>query len=71
MVEEMVAFNKNEACDLVELSVERNHVGIKWVFKDKLNEEGKVEKYKDFLVEKGYYEVEGIDFGDIFLLLVN
>jgi hypothetical protein len=31
-----------------------------------LNVEGKVEKYKSRLVAKGYSQVEGIDFGDIF-----
>jgi hypothetical protein len=36
------------------------------LFKNKLNAEGKVEKYKDHLVEKGYSQVEGIDFGEIF-----
>jgi hypothetical protein len=36
------------------------------LFKKKFNAEGKVEKYKARLVEKGYSRVEGIDFGDIF-----
>ena len=31
-----------------------------------MNAEGKVEKYKSWLVAKGYSQVEGIDFGDIF-----
>jgi hypothetical protein len=31
-----------------------------------LNVEGKVEKYKAWLVAKGYSQVEGIDFGEIF-----
>ena len=31
-----------------------------------VNAEGKVEKYKYRLVEKGYYQVEAIDFGKIF-----
>eukprot|EP00253_Pinus_taeda_P025461 PITA_25461 len=31
-----------------------------------MNAEGKVEKYKTQLVEKGYSQVSGIDFGDIF-----
>jgi hypothetical protein len=31
-----------------------------------LNVEGKLDKYKAGLVEKGYSQVEGIDFGDIF-----
>jgi hypothetical protein len=44
----------------------RNPIGIKWVFKKKLNAEGKVDKYKSRLVAKGYSQVEGIDFGEIF-----
>jgi hypothetical protein len=57
---------KNEAWDLVELLTGRNPIGRKWVFKKKLNEKGKVEKYKAQLVEKGYSQVEKIDFGEIF-----
>ena len=44
----------------------KNPIGSKWVFKNKLNAEGKVEKYKARLVAKGYSQVEGIDFGEIF-----
>jgi hypothetical protein len=66
MDEEMEALDKNEAWDLVELSTGRNPIGRKWVFKKKLNVEGKVEKYKSQLVAKGYSQVEGIDFGVIF-----
>ena len=44
----------------------RKPIGSKWLFKKKLNAEGKVEKYKAQLVEKGYSQVEGIDFGEIF-----
>ena len=36
------------------------------MFKKKFNAQGKVEKYKARIVEKGYSQVEGIDFGDIF-----
>jgi hypothetical protein len=66
MEEEMESLDKNEAWDLVELPTGRNPIGNKWVFKNKLNAEGKVEKYKDRLVAKGYSQVEGIDFGEIF-----
>jgi hypothetical protein len=66
MDEEMAALDKNEAWDLVELLTRRNPIGNKWVFKKKLNAKGKVEKYKAQLVEKGYSQVEGIDFGEIF-----
>jgi hypothetical protein len=44
------------------------YVGSKWLFKKNFNAEGKVEKYKARLVEKGYSQVDGIDFGEIFLL---
>jgi hypothetical protein len=54
MDEEIEALDNNEAWDLVELLIGRNPIGNKWVFKKELNAEGKVEKYKDRLVEKGY-----------------
>jgi hypothetical protein len=54
MEEEMTSLDKNEAWDLVEFPTRRNPIGNKWVFKKKLNAEGKVEKYKARLVAKGY-----------------
>jgi hypothetical protein len=66
MEEEMASLDTNEAWDLVELPTGRKPIGSKWVFKKKLNAEGKVEKYKARLVAKGYSQVEGIDFGEIF-----
>jgi hypothetical protein len=66
MEEEMAYLDKNEAWDLVELPTGRKPIGKKWVFKKKMNAEGKVEKYKARLVAKGYSQVEGIDFGEIF-----
>ena len=62
----MASLHKNEAWDLVELPTGRKPIGSKWVFKKKINVEGKVEKYKSRLVAKGYSQVPGIDFGDIF-----
>jgi hypothetical protein len=66
MNEEIESLDKNEAWDLVELPTGRNPIGNKWLFKNTLNAKGKVEKYKAGLVEKGYSQVEGIDFGEIF-----
>eukprot|EP00253_Pinus_taeda_P029034 PITA_29034 len=54
MVDEMASLHKNDAWDLVELPARRKPIGSKWVFKKKKNAEGKVEKYKARLVEKGY-----------------
>eukprot|EP00253_Pinus_taeda_P015565 PITA_15565 len=69
MVDEMTYLDKNEACDLAELPSGRKLIGNKWVFKKKMNVECKVDRYKYKLVEKGYSQVLGIDFGDIFSLV--
>jgi hypothetical protein len=71
MDEEMESLDKNEALDLVEFPTGINPIESKWVFKKKLNAEGKVEKYKCRLVAKGYSQVEGIDFGEIFSLVAK
>eukprot|EP00253_Pinus_taeda_P024707 PITA_24707 len=71
MVDEIESLHKNEAWDLVELLAERKSIGSKWVFKKKTNVEGKVEKYKARLVEKGYSQASGIDFGDNFSLVAK
>ena len=66
MVDEMASLHKNEVWELVEFPVGRNPIERKWVFKKKMNVEGKVEKYKARLVAKGYSQVSRIGFGDIF-----
>ena len=55
MDEEMASLDKNEAWDLVELSTGRNPNGSKWVFKNKLNAEGKVEKIQSSFSSKGLF----------------
>eukprot|EP00253_Pinus_taeda_P002578 PITA_02578 len=71
MVDEMESLHKNEAWDLVEFLAGRKPIGNKWVLKKNTNAEGKVEKYKARLVEKGYSHVSGIDFGHIFSLVAK
>ena len=44
MVDEMASLHKNEARDLVELPVGTKIIGNKWMFKKKINVEGKVDK---------------------------
>ena len=65
MIEEIDSLDK-KSCDIVQLPAGRNIVGIKRLFKKNFNAEGIVDKYKYYLVEKGYSQVEGIYFGDIF-----
>lgn len=42
------------------------YMGAKWVFKTKINQLGKIEKYKARLVVKGYAQREGTDYNEVF-----
>jgi hypothetical protein len=54
MDQEIESIEKNETWDLTSLPSGAKKIGVKWVYKTKLNEKGKVEKYKARLVAKGY-----------------
>jgi len=41
-------------------------IGIKWVFKNKLDEQGVIVRNKARLVAKGYNQEEGIDIGETY-----
>ena len=51
---------------LVPRPKDKNVIGTKWVFRNKLNEDGKFLRNKARLVCKGYSQEEGIDYGDTF-----
>ena len=58
---------KNESYNLIQLPARKEFIWRKWVFKNKLNAYGKVEKYESYFVEKGYSQGEGSGFGEIFV----
>jgi hypothetical protein len=58
-------FKRNEVCSLVERA-KLNIVGTKWVFHNKQDEHGVVTRNKARLVEKGYSQVDGLDFDETF-----
>ena len=41
-------------------------IGLKWVFKLKRNEKEEVVKHKTRLVVKGYVQIQGVDFEEVF-----
>ena len=66
MNEEIKQIERNKIQTLVPRLEDKNVIGTKWVFKNKLDEDGKVSKNKERLVCKGYSQEEGIDYGETF-----
>jgi heptaprenylglyceryl phosphate synthase len=66
MVKEMESLLKNETWDLVMFPSGRNPFSRKWVFKKNINAVVHVKKFKARLIAKGYSQIEGVNFGDIF-----
>ena len=62
----MDQLEKNDSWELVPIPKNKNVIGTKWVFKNKLNEYGQVTRIKERLVCKGYAQIEGIDFEETF-----
>lgn len=62
MKEELDQLVKNETWELVLRPKDKNVNGTKWVFRNKLNGDGKVIINKARLVCKGYAQVEGVYF---------
>lgn len=66
MNEELNQIKRNQTWELVPMPKNKNVIGTKWVFRNKLNEHGKVVRNKARLLCKGYAQVEGIDFEETF-----
>ena len=63
---EIEAIEKNETWQLTTLLKGAKKIGVKWVFKTKLNEKGEVDKCKARLVAKDYAQQQGIDYNEVF-----
>ena len=66
MSAEIEAIERNQTWELTELPNGVKPIGVKWVFKTKLNENGDVEKFKARLVAKGYAQRHGMDYTEVF-----
>lgn len=62
---------KNDTWELVDPPKDHKSIGVKWVYKTKLNERGEVEKYKARLVAKGYKQKLGIDYQEVFAPVIR
>eukprot|EP00253_Pinus_taeda_P016323 PITA_16323 len=66
MNEELEQIENNNTWELVPRTHDKYIIGTKWIFKNKLNENGEVIINKAILVCKGYAQQEGIDFEETF-----
>jgi len=64
--EELNQFTQNEVWIVVPRTKQMNVIGTKWVFKNKLDEQGVIVRNKAGLVAKGYNQEENIDFGETY-----
>ena len=60
MNDELDQIEKKQTWELVPRPKGLNIIGIKWIFKNKFNEDGQVIRNKGRLVCKGYAQIEGI-----------
>ena len=66
MQEELNQFQRNNVWNIVPRPKGKSIIGTKWVFKNKLDEDGKITRNKARLVAKGYSQEEGIDFDETY-----
>ena len=66
MDQENESIEKNNTWELTSLPLGAKKIGVKWIYKTKLNEKGKVKKYKARLVAKGYSQQYGINYNEVF-----
>jgi hypothetical protein len=66
MQEEYNSLLENQAWDLVPLPSRRKLVICRWVYRTKSAADGHINRYKAKLVAKGFQQVHGIDYDEIF-----
>ena len=64
MQDELNQFTRNDVWSLVPKTDAMNGIGTKWVFRNKMDENGNIVRNKARLVAKGYNQKEGIGFDE-------
>ncbi|GKD45674.1 retrovirus-related pol polyprotein from transposon TNT 1-94, partial [Tanacetum coccineum] len=66
MNQEIKSIERNNTWELCDLPPGATAIGVKWVFKTKLDKDGKIDKHKARLVVKGYAQKQGLDYSEVF-----
>nr|GFB84850.1 hypothetical protein [Tanacetum cinerariifolium] len=65
-MEELHQFDRLDVCELVDRPLCTNVINLKWLWKNKRDEENTVTRNKSYLVAKGYTQKEGVNFEESF-----
>ncbi|CAM8903214.1 unnamed protein product [Rhodiola kirilowii] len=66
MQEELHQFERNKVWRLAPRSKEKNVIGTRWVFRNKMDDKGVIVRNNAHLVVKGYNQQEGIEYNETF-----
>ena len=69
MKSEMGSMYENKVWTLVDLPDDQRPIENKWIFKKKTDADGNATIYKARLVTKGFRQVQGVDYDEIFSLV--
>ena len=69
MKSEIGSMYENKVWTLVDLPDDRQAIENKWIFKRKTDDDGSVTIYRARLVAKGFRQVQGVDYDEIFSLV--
>ena len=71
MNNKLQAIEKNRTWKLIDLSLGKEAIGLKWVDKSKFNVDGSLQKHKAYLITKRYAQILDIDFSGTFSRIVR
>ena len=66
MKEGLKMIEKNQTWELLDKPTHKRAIGVKWVYRTKLNSDGSINKHKARMVVKGYAQMFGVDFSKTF-----
>ena len=70
MKSQMGSMYENKVCTFMDLTDDRKAIENKWIFKRKTDDDGSVTIYKARIVAKYFRQVQGVDYDEIFTLVV-